>query len=211
MALAAARPPRRRSPSTRAATRGGRATTPTRPPPTSPNRRLRTIRKTRKRTPPASEVRRGPRTAEEVREAFRKKRRSTEPERDKAVFDEYFSAESLFTTVGGEIDGEVFDRDDPYVVLGVAGSATWEQITLAHRRLAKLHHPDRLLHATAADREKSESRMREINVAYSELRRRRGKIEDSLQSSDGGDLPDVIDQLEGGELADLDRLDGLHR
>ena len=45
----------------------------------------------------------------------------------------------------------------------------------AHRRLAKPHHPDRLLNATPEDRQRSEDRMRDINIAYAELKRRRNK------------------------------------
>jgi DnaJ-class molecular chaperone len=105
----------------------------------------------------------------------------SEGESHKSGFEEYFSTESLFT-YGATSSGTDTDDGslsalplDPYRVLGVADGSTWEEITTAHRRLAKLHHPDRLLHATAADRELSERRMRELNIAYSELRRRRGR------------------------------------
>jgi hypothetical protein len=105
-----------------------------------------------------------------------------EPKRD--TFSEYFSTESLFAhnqpndtgpRAAPDDDLGPFSADDPYVVLGIPASASWEDITVAHRRLAKLHHPDRLLNATEADRHRSEQRMRDINIAYSELRRRRGK------------------------------------
>jgi DnaJ-domain-containing protein 1 len=110
---------------------------------------------------------------------------SEPPKRD--TFSEYFSTESLFDhnkprgsgddTGSSEADYDPgpFQADDPYVVLGVPSTASWEEIMSAHRRLAKLHHPDRLLHANEVDRHRSESRMRDINIAYSELRRRRGK------------------------------------
>ena len=116
-----------------------------------------------------------PRTPEEIREAFRKKRRS-EPtqEPQSAAFEDYYSTESLFEGDGPGAPG-LFDPDDPYAVLGVAPTATWEQIMAAHRRLAKLHHPDRLLNATPEDRQRSEDRMRDINIAYAELKRRRNK------------------------------------
>ena len=45
----------------------------------------------------------------------------------------------------------------------------------AHRRLAKLHHPDRQTNATEAERENSDRRIRELNIAYMELRRRKGR------------------------------------
>jgi hypothetical protein len=111
-----------------------------------------------------------------------KKPVADEPKRD--TFSEYFSTESLFThnqpndpAPHSTPDDDLgpFSADDPYVVLGIPASASWEDITVAHRRLAKLHHPDRLLNATEDDRRRSEQRMRDINIAYSELRRRRGK------------------------------------
>ena len=106
------------------------------------------------------------------------------PRRD--TFTDYFSTESLFSwgttppkaeppPQAEHVEEEWWDGTDPYAVLGVPETATWEEISIAHRRLAKLHHPDRLLHATDEDRARSERRMRELNIAYSELRRRRGR------------------------------------
>lgn len=67
------------------------------------------------------------------------------------------------------------DTSDPYAVLGVEPSASWEEIVGAHRALARRHHPDRLLDRPAVEREAAERRIRDINVAYGELRVRRGK------------------------------------
>jgi hypothetical protein len=95
-----------------------------------------------------------------------------------SAFEDYFSTESLFedpATDGALGADNFYDSSDPWVVLGLPETSTWEQITAEHRRLAKLHHPDRLTHASAIDRELSEQRMRELNIAYSELRRRRGR------------------------------------
>ncbi|HEV3227702.1 MAG TPA: J domain-containing protein [Acidimicrobiales bacterium] len=89
------------------------------------------------------------------------------------AFEEYFSTESLFDWTGAQ-DG-IFDETDPYVVLGLPPSASWEEISAAHRRLAKLHHPDRLVDANDEEREASDRRIRELNVAYMELRRRKGR------------------------------------
>jgi DnaJ-domain-containing protein 1 len=115
------------------------------------------------------------------------KKQRQEPEAEKrSGFKEYFTAESLFTqgasrdpgSDGGDRDGSDDavrgGKSNPYVVLGLPDSASWEQISTAHRRLAKLHHPDRLLDATPEKRKQSEAQMRELNIAYSELRRRRG-------------------------------------
>lgn len=67
------------------------------------------------------------------------------------------------------------DTSDPYAVLGVAPAASWEEIVEAHRALARRHHPDRLVGRPPAELEAAEQRIRDINVAYQELRIRRGK------------------------------------
>lgn len=64
---------------------------------------------------------------------------------------------------------------DPYAVLGVAPNAPWERIVEAHRALARQNHPDQLHDATDDERAAAEERIRDINVAYRELRVRRGK------------------------------------
>jgi DnaJ-domain-containing protein 1 len=91
----------------------------------------------------------------------------------RAVFADYFTRESLYDPPSPVDDGAA--ADDPYRVLGVADTASWDEITAAHRRLAKEHHPDRLVTATPAQRTISERSMRDANVAYMELRRRRGR------------------------------------
>jgi DnaJ-class molecular chaperone len=45
-------------------------------------------------------------------------------------------------------------------------------VSLAYKKLAFMHHPDRVADMGAEAREHSEERMKEINAAYSELRRR---------------------------------------
>jgi DnaJ-domain-containing protein 1 len=102
-----------------------------------------------------------------------RKRRSTADEPTKSGFETYYSSESLFDWTGDEAG--MIDETDPYVVLGLPTSATWDQISSAHRRLAKLHHPDRLGDATPEERESSDERIRELNIAYMELRRRKGR------------------------------------
>ena len=54
----------------------------------------------------------------------------------------------------------------PYEVLEIDDSATWEEIVDAHRRLARRHHPDRLVGSGAAEIAAGEDRIRSINAAY---------------------------------------------
>lgn len=90
------------------------------------------------------------------------------------MFEEYFSAESLFgasphpsTPAPEEI------QDDEYGVLGLTRSATWSEITRAHRRLVAQLHPDRFVGADEATRAAAERRVRDVNEAFSEIRRQR--------------------------------------
>jgi DnaJ-class molecular chaperone len=57
-------------------------------------------------------------------------------------------------------------------VLGVEEGASMRKITAAYRKLARTYHPDKVLELPAEAREISERRMKEINAAYSELKRR---------------------------------------
>ena len=89
------------------------------------------------------------------------------------TFADYFTAASLYrSTPAAERPTPV---DDPYAILGLPETSSWEEITAMHRRLAKEHHPDRLSDATDEQRATSEAYMRELNIAYMELRRRRGR------------------------------------
>ena len=56
-------------------------------------------------------------------------------------------------------------------VLGVPLGASWQEVSQAYRKLALLHHPDRVAGMGLGARGYSEERMKEINAAYDELRR----------------------------------------
>jgi curved DNA-binding protein CbpA len=73
------------------------------------------------------------------------------------------------------IPANVDPLTDPYAVLGVDETATWAEISAAHRRLAMAHHPDRAATRSARVRARSEEHIRLVNIAYTELRRRRGR------------------------------------
>jgi hypothetical protein len=55
--------------------------------------------------------------------------------------------------------------------LGVSKGAGVEEISAAYRKLARTHHPDKVANLKPEVREYSEQRMKEINAAYSELKR----------------------------------------
>jgi hypothetical protein len=55
--------------------------------------------------------------------------------------------------------------------LGVSKGAGIEEISAAYRKLARTHHPDKVANLEPEVREYSEQRMKEINAAYSELKR----------------------------------------
>ncbi len=60
----------------------------------------------------------------------------------------------------------------PLDVLGLADGASQDEISAAYRRLARTHHPDKVANGPREVREESERRMKEINAAYAQLKRR---------------------------------------
>ena len=58
-----------------------------------------------------------------------------------------------------------------HAVLGVEVGASKSEVTAAYRKLAREHHPDAVAGLGPESRKASETRMKEINAAYAELRR----------------------------------------
>jgi hypothetical protein len=59
----------------------------------------------------------------------------------------------------------------PWDILGLTSDATWPEVARRHKQLAKQHHPDRHGTSDRESRRRAESRMSEINAAFSDLRR----------------------------------------
>lgn len=75
---------------------------------------------------------------------------------------------------------------DPYEVLGVSRDADEEALTKAYRNLARQYHPD-----THPDDPVAESRMKEINAAYEQIKDiRAGRAPDPTKSGAAGGAGD---------------------
>ena len=58
---------------------------------------------------------------------------------------------------------------DPHIVLGIPRGSDWATIKARYRDLAREHHPDKLLHLPAEERQRHEDMFKEITVAYTYL------------------------------------------
>lgn len=96
------------------------------------------------------------------------------PSKDRG-FEAYYSSESLFDTSGGgeQVGTEGNPACGPYEVLGLRRSASWEEISKAHRTLVSQLHPDRYVGSEDDVREAAEQRVRDVNEAYATIRRER--------------------------------------
>jgi hypothetical protein len=58
----------------------------------------------------------------------------------------------------------------PHEVLGIAVSASKEEIRIAYRKMASLYHPDKVAHLAPEFREMADRKMKEINTAYGSIK-----------------------------------------
>ena len=61
--------------------------------------------------------------------------------------------------------------DWAFQILGISSSASADEVTESYRRLAQRYHPDKVAHLGPEFRELAENRMKEVNQAYSVLRK----------------------------------------
>ena len=62
------------------------------------------------------------------------------------------------------------NRSKYYRILGLKDGASQEEIKKAYRQLAKEHHPDKFVNASDSEKKFHESKMKEINEAYENLK-----------------------------------------
>lgn len=62
-------------------------------------------------------------------------------------------------------------RQSPYEVLGIREDASWREIAAAYRQKAQQYHPDKMAGLASEFQELAEERMKEVNAAYSALKR----------------------------------------
>jgi DnaJ domain len=121
------------------------------------------------------------RAAARFASTFGAKVSTEEPKEKKAGHEEHRwagkdSGRSSSREVGEERrSAEILEREARLAkarrALGVSKGAGVEEISAAYRKLARTHHPDKVANLEPEVREYSEHRMKEINAAYSELKR----------------------------------------
>ena len=88
---------------------------------------------------------------------------------------DHFDPDALFDTIPtgptANPPADVPSHAEPWTTLGLTSDATWDQVVVRHRDLAKEHHPDRA-GTDEADTRAAADRMASINAAFAEL----GKI-----------------------------------
>ena len=103
--------------------------------------------------------------AEEIREETRKAARTREED-----------AESTSTYYDSLTITERARIASAYGTLGVRKGASISEISAAYKKLARVHHPDKVARLEPEERKVSERRMKEINAAYAELKRLRRNL-----------------------------------
>jgi DnaJ-domain-containing protein 1 len=61
---------------------------------------------------------------------------------------------------------------DPYAILSIPRNATQDEVVAAYRKMAQMYHPDKVAGLAPEYHEIAESKMKDINAAYEQLRRK---------------------------------------
>lgn len=88
-------------------------------------------------------------------------------------FEAYYTPESLFESASSSLPAGPDHDEGAYAVLGLAVSASWEEVSRAHRALVSELHPDRYVDADETVRDAAERRVRDVNEAFATIRRER--------------------------------------
>jgi len=70
----------------------------------------------------------------------------------------------------GTAANDAFEPKDPYSVLGLQKGASSKEVKEAYLRLAHQYHPDKVLHLGEEFKDLAETRFKEIQSAYQELK-----------------------------------------
>jgi hypothetical protein len=114
---------------------------------------------------------------EEVTRAWRPREPRAAPEPERDILAEHFGPDwrtSFGFTPHEDLEEEP-GEPDPYAILEIDESATWDEIVAAHRHQVRVNHPDRLFGQSDEEKAEGDERIRVINAAYAELRVRRGR------------------------------------
>ena len=63
---------------------------------------------------------------------------------------------------------------DYYQILGIAKNASFEEVKKAYYKMATKFHPDKVAHLGDEIKKSAESKIKELNVAYEEIKKQRG-------------------------------------
>jgi hypothetical protein len=63
---------------------------------------------------------------------------------------------------------------DPYVILNISRNSTQDEATAAYRKMAQMYHPDKVAGLAPEYREIAETKMKDINAAYEQIRQKTG-------------------------------------